>query len=161
MKDFHLKFPQWDAGNWIVGLGSYLFNNSSTVHVYCDYRRKNGNKLWDGYKICSKAFAEKYPLIPLKSNPNVKLYRIPFGELETFHEEYMDKEHLAKQQATKPEQTKNKKLLNKRELEYYILKQQNQSENNQSALEVAIDIFCEGKKVNVFQISKNEYELEY
>ena len=73
----------------------------------------------------------------------------------------MDKEHLAKQQATKPEQKVNKKLLNKRELEYYILKQQNQSENNQSALEVAIDIFCEGKKVNVFQISKNEYELEY
>ena len=160
-RDFHLKFPQWDAGNWIVGLGSYLFNNNSTVHVYCDYRRKTGSKLWDGYKVCTKAFAEKYPLTPLKSNPNVKLYRIPFGELETFHEEYLDKEHLAKQQATKPEQTKNKKLLNKRELEYYILKQQNQSENNQSALEVAIDVFCENKKVKVFQISKNEYELEY
>jgi len=24
-KDFHLKFPQWQNGNWIIGLGSYLF----------------------------------------------------------------------------------------------------------------------------------------
>ena len=160
-RDFHLKFPQWDAGNWIVGLGSYLFNNNSTVHVYCDYRRKTGSKLWDGYKVCTKVFAEKYPLTPLKSNPNVKLYRIPFGELETHHEEYMDKEHLAKQQATKPEQKVNKRLLNKRELEYRILQQKHQSEKNQSALEVVINIFCEGKKVNVYEINKNDYELEY
>tara|TARA_R110001632_G_scaffold14323_1_gene48390 strand:+ start:919 stop:1407 length:489 start_codon:yes stop_codon:yes gene_type:complete len=160
-KDFHLKFPQWSAGNWIVGLGSYLFNNNSTVHIYCDYRKKTGSKLWDSYLVCTKAFAEKHPLVPLKSNPNVKLYRIPFGELQTFHEEYMDKEELLAKEQVKPEQEVNKKLLNKRELEYYILKQQNQSENNQSALEVAIDVFCENKKVKVYQISKTEYELEY
>ena len=91
-RDFHLKFPQWSGGDWVVGLGSYLFRQSNVIHVYCDYRRKSGSKLWDGYKVCTKAFAEKYPLTPLKSNPSVKLYRIPFGELETHHEEYMDKE---------------------------------------------------------------------
>ena len=73
----------------------------------------------------------------------------------------MDKEERLAKEQVKTEQEVNKKLLNKRELEYYILKQQNQSENNQSALEVAIDVFCENKKVKVFQISKNEYELEY
>ena len=160
-RDFHLKFPQWSGGDWVVGLGSYLFRQSNVIHVYCDYRRKSGSKLWDGYKVCTKAFAEKYPLTPLKSNPSVKLYRIPFGELETHHEEYMDKEHLAKQQATKPEQKVNKRLLNKRELEYRVLQQKHQSEKNQSALEVVINIFCEGKKVNVYEISKNDYELQY
>ena len=55
----------------------------------------------------------------------------------------------------------NKRLLNKRELEYRILQQKHQSEKNQSALEVVINIFCEGKKVNVYEINKNDYELEY
>ena len=30
-KDFHLKFPQWNGhqGDRIIGLGSYLFNNTN------------------------------------------------------------------------------------------------------------------------------------
>ena len=160
-RDFHLKFPQWSGGDWVVGLGSYLFRQSNVIHVYCDYRRKSGSKLWDGYKVCTKAFAEKYPLTPLKSNPQIKLYRIPFGELETFHEEYMEKEHLAKQQATKPEQKVNKRLLNKRELEYRILQQKHQNKRNISPLEEVMKVFCEERPCNVYQINKDEFELEY
>ena len=64
-KDFHLKFPQWRGGHWTLGIGSYLFKNTNTVHVYCDYRRQNGTKLWDDYLVCTKQFASKYPLTPL------------------------------------------------------------------------------------------------
>ena len=45
-KDFHLHRPVWKGGNWEIGIGSYLFNNTNTVHVYCDYVRKNGTKIW-------------------------------------------------------------------------------------------------------------------
>jgi hypothetical protein len=72
-KDFHLKFPQWLNGEWSVGLGSYLFNNSNTVHVYCDYRKKNGTKLWDNYLVCTLEFAKKYPLSPLKKQSKCEI----------------------------------------------------------------------------------------
>jgi hypothetical protein len=114
-KDFHLKFPQWQGGEWIIGLGSYLFNNSNTVHVYCDYRKKNGTRLWDGYLVCTKQFASKYPLIPLQKNPKVKLYRVPYQELLTFHNSITD--------STEPlvvveEHKENKRLAGKREAQY-------------------------------------------
>ena len=118
-KDFHLKFPQWQGGEWIIGLGSYLFNNTNTVHVYCDYRRKNGTRLWDDYLVCTKQFASKYPLIPLKNNAKVKLYRVPFQELLTFHNSITDSiEPLQLQQKHEEEQKENKRLANKREQQY-------------------------------------------
>ena len=114
-KDFHLKYPQWLNGEWSIGLGSYLFNNTNTVHVYCDYRRKNGTKLWDSYLVCTKKFASKFPLTPLKSNPKVKLYRIPYQELLTFHNSINDS---AKPLVALEEPKETKRLTNKREGQY-------------------------------------------
>ena len=115
-KDFHLKFPQWQNGNWIIGLGSYLFNNTNIVHVYCDYRRKNGTKLWDNYLVCTKQFASKFPLIPLKNNPNVKLYRIPYQELLTFQDKI--NESTPPLEKKKEEHKENKRHAGKREAQY-------------------------------------------
>ena len=115
-RDFHLKFPQWQNGNWVVGLGDYLFKGVDVLHVYCDYRKKNGSKLWDSFKYCTEDFAKKFPLEPLKKDPRVKLYRIPFGQLETFHESYMDKINPIRK--PEPIQEPEKVLLNKRESEY-------------------------------------------
>ena len=117
-RDFHLKYPQWQNGNWIIGLGSYLFNNSNIVHVYCDYRRKNGTRLWDSYLLCTHGFAKKYPLLPLTSNPKVKLYRIPYQELLTFHNEQNESTLPLERIGSRKEQKENKRLANKREAEY-------------------------------------------
>ena len=125
-RDFHLKFPQWQNGNWVVGLGDYLFKNVDVLHVYCDYRKKNGSKLWDSFKYCTLDFAKKYPLEPLKKDPRVKLYRIPFGELETFHDSYIDK--ITPIPREEPELEKI--LLNKREAEYIGLMMEKRTGNN-------------------------------
>ena len=117
-KDFHLKFPQWQNGNWIIGLGSYLFNNTNIVHVYCDYRRKNGTKLWDNYLVCTKQFASKYLLSPLKNNPNVKLYRIPYQELLTFQDKI--NESTPRLERKKEEHKENKRLAKGREEQYIV-----------------------------------------
>ena len=71
------------------------------------------------------------------------------------------KNSKAKQQATKPEQKVNKRLLNKRELEYRILQQKHQNKRNISPLEEVMKVFCEERPCNVFEIDKDNYELEY
>ena len=132
-KDFHLKFPQWQNGNWIIGLGSYLFNNTNIVHVYCDYRRKNGTKLWDNYLVCTLEFAKKYPLSPLKNNPNVKLYRIPYQELLTFQDKI--NESTPPLERKKEEHKENKRLANKREAQY--IEVMNEKKHKWNAFEFA------------------------
>ena len=134
-KDFHLKFPQWNGhqGDRIIGIGSYLFNNTNIVHVYCDYRTKNGTKLWENYLVCTKQFASKFPLIPLKNNPNVKLYRIPLQKLLTFQDKI--NESTPRLERKKEEHKENKRLANKREQEYIEI--MNEKKHKWNAFEFA------------------------
>ena len=133
-KDFHLKYPQWLNGEWSIGLGSYLFNNTNTVHVYCDYRKKNGTKLWDDYLVCTHEFAKKHPLSPLKNNPNVKLYRIPYQELLTFQDKINEKS-TPRLERKKEEHKENKRLANKREAQY--IEVMNEKKHKWNAFEFA------------------------
>ena len=118
-RDFHLKFPQWNGyqGDRIIGLGSYLFKNTNIVHVYCDYRTKNGTKLWDNYLVCTHDFAKKYPLLPLINNKQVKLYRIPLQELLTFQR---SNESTPPVERKKVEHKENKRLAKGREEQYIV-----------------------------------------
>ena len=136
-KDFHLKFPQWKNGNWIIGLGSYLFKNTNIIHVYCDYRKKNGTKLWDSFLICTHEFAKKFPLAPLQKDPRIKLYRIPYQELLTFHDRQTEKQTASKPffERKKEEHKENKRLANKKEIQYIV--HMNQQKHKWNAFEFA------------------------
>jgi hypothetical protein len=58
-------------------------------------------------------------LTPLKKNPKVKLYQVPFQELLTFHNSITDRiEPLELKLKHEEEQKENKRLANKREQQY-------------------------------------------
>ena len=84
---FYLDKPIWNGGDYQIGIATWRLKNNN-VMVYCNYKTKSGNPLWDGGLLVTKAFASKYPIKDFK-NGKLEIYQIPLNDIK----EYSDNAH--------------------------------------------------------------------
>lgn len=87
VQEIHINTPVWFGGQRCVGIADWKVGQHNAIYI--DYVRKS-----DGEKIYKRPFyisgkdAQKYPLKPLKSHPNIKVYWIPLADMNIL--EYED-----------------------------------------------------------------------
>lgn len=75
---FKIKSPIWDGRK--VGLATYKIGTHNEVRILT--KNKDGEELYPQPLYISGAKAKKFPIQPVKRNPNIKLHIIPISELE-------------------------------------------------------------------------------
>lgn len=76
---FNIKNPVW--GGRKVGLATYKVGLHNEIHILTV--NTAGERVYPQPLYISGEQARQYPIEPVKSNPNVKLYIIPINDLET------------------------------------------------------------------------------
>lgn len=75
---FEIKVPIW--GGRKVGLATYKVGQDNEIRIL--KRDVNGTLLYPQPLYISGEKAKTYPVEPVRSNPNIKLYIIPINDLE-------------------------------------------------------------------------------
>lgn len=75
---FEIKTPVW--GGRKVGLATYKVGTHNEIRILT--KNKEGQPLYPQPLYISGTKAREYPIEPVKSNPNIKLYIIPVSDLE-------------------------------------------------------------------------------
>lgn len=75
---FEIRVPVW--GGRKVGLATYKIGVHNEVRILT--KDKDGGRLYPQPLYISGDKARQYPIEPVKSNPNVKLYIIPINDME-------------------------------------------------------------------------------
>ena len=76
---FNIKTPVW--GGRKVGLATYKIGAHNEIEILTT--NTNGERIYPNSFYVSGQNARKYPLEPVRSNPNVKLHIIPINDLES------------------------------------------------------------------------------
>lgn len=74
---FTIKTPVW--GGRKVGLATYKVGTHNEIRI--EHKNKEGELLYPQPLYISGERARMYPVQPVRSNPNVKLYVIPIEDL--------------------------------------------------------------------------------
>ena len=80
---FEINKPAW--GGRKVGLATYKVAAHNRIDIL--YKDKNGRRIYPLPLYISGEKARKYPVYPVRNNPNVKLYVIPISDLEVLERE--------------------------------------------------------------------------
>lgn len=80
---FEINKPAW--GGRKVGLATYKVAAHNRIDIL--YKDKNGRRIYPLPLYISGKKARQYPIHPVRSNPNVKLYVIPISDLEVLERE--------------------------------------------------------------------------
>lgn len=75
---FNIKVPVW--GGRKVGLASYKVGQHNSIEIMVT--DKDGNRIYPQPMYISGEKVRTYPIEPVRSNPNIKLYIVPINELE-------------------------------------------------------------------------------
>lgn len=75
---FEIRTPVW--GGRKVGLATYKVGIHNQIDILIV--NQDGNRLYPNSLYINGKDVKKYPIEPVKSNPNVKLYIIPINDLE-------------------------------------------------------------------------------
>jgi hypothetical protein len=75
---FEIKTPVW--GGRKVGLATYKVGTHNEIRILT--KNAQGERLYPQPLYISGAKARQYPIEPVRSNPNIKLYIIPVNDLE-------------------------------------------------------------------------------
>ncbi len=76
---FSIKNPVW--GGRKVGLATYKVGTHNEIEILTV--KTNGERVYPNSFYISGQNARKYPIEPVRSNPNVKLHIIPINDLES------------------------------------------------------------------------------
>lgn len=80
---FEIKTPVW--GGRKVGLATYKVAQHNEIRITTT--DKQGNLYYPQPLYISGEKAKTYPTVPVRSNPNIKLYLIPVSDLEVLERE--------------------------------------------------------------------------
>ena len=62
------------------------------LNIYCNYRRKDGTRLWEGELYINEKFASKYAYKEFNGkNGKFTVYQIPLADIQKFNQEIQDK----------------------------------------------------------------------
>lgn len=75
---FEIRKPYWNGRK--VGLATYKIGPLNEVRIL--YKDANGDPVYPQPFFISGENARKYPIEPVRSNPNIKLHIIPINDLE-------------------------------------------------------------------------------
>lgn len=75
---FKIKSPVW--GGRKVGLATFKIGQHNEIRI--EHKNSQGELVYPLPFYISGEEARKYPIVPVRSNPNVKLYLIPINDLE-------------------------------------------------------------------------------
>jgi hypothetical protein len=75
--NYYIDTPIFNGGDYQIGIADFRLENS-LLKVFCNYKTKSGNKLWEGGYLISKEFAQKYSTM---KQGKLNLYIIPLEDL--------------------------------------------------------------------------------
>ena len=75
---FKIKSPVW--GGRKVGLATYKVGQHNEIRI--EYKNSEGELVYPQPLYISGEQARQYPIQPVRSNPNVKLYVIPINDMK-------------------------------------------------------------------------------
>ena len=88
---YGIDFPIWNGGNRLIGIALWRIKKYN-LNIYCNYRRKDGTRLWEGELYINEKFATKYPYKEFNGkNGKFTVYQIPLADIQKFNQEIQDK----------------------------------------------------------------------
>ena len=93
---YGIDFPIWNGGNRIIGIATWRIKKNN-LNLYCNYRRKDGTRLWKGDLYISEKFASKYPTKEYQGkNGKFTVYQISLSDLQEYNQKLIDQYYQKK-----------------------------------------------------------------
>ena len=91
-KKYGIDYPIWNGhGGRLIGIATWRIKKYN-LNLFCNYRRKDGTRLWEGLLYINEKFASKYPYKEYNGkNGKFSVYQIPLADIQEFNAKIKDK----------------------------------------------------------------------
>ena len=96
---YGIDFPIWNGhGGRLIGIAIWRIKKNN-LKLFCNYRRKDGKRLWEGNLYVNEKFVCKYPTKEYSGkNGKFKVHLVPLDDIKEYNTRLWDK-YYAKQNA--------------------------------------------------------------